>query len=127
MYWQYATLIIVLLCVGGLARGHELHASRGSVNYSNWINKENKGCCNNQDCHPVAEQDERTQGGTLEVFVRGVGVAHGKSAWCPVMGHHYLSRGNAPNWEVSHACVSGHYGAETPCEQLICYQPKPGF
>ena len=59
--------------------------------------------------------------------VRGVGKAAGQAAWCPVLRHHYLRAGNVPNAAVSHACVTDYYKAETPCEQLVCYQPRPLF
>jgi hypothetical protein len=37
-------------------------------------------------------------------------------------------RGNAPNWASSHVCVQPNYaGVKTsPCDRLLCYQPRPG-
>lgn len=99
---------------------HQFHAF-----YQGWINKDGKGCCNDRDCKPIAERDTRVAGGRIEILVRGVGQAKGREEWCQVMAHHYLSRGNAPNWETAHACVTDHYGAQTPCAQFICFQPKP--
>lgn len=86
--------------------------------YQNWRNGIPQGCCNNMDCSPIRDDEERTVRGQLQVRVKG--------EWCPVLSHHYLTQGNVPDASVSHICVSGHYGGRTPCEQLICYQPKPG-
>ncbi len=103
---------------------HDLyHAS-----YQSWKNRDNNGCCNDKDCKPLLDIFEReVSGGDVEVFVIGVGVAEGKSSWCKVQSFHYLSVGNAPNWSVSHICVSDHYGGTTPCQQFICYQPRARF
>lgn len=116
---HYCAIAFALLWAAESARAHD--------GYMNWKNKQGFGCCNNTDCRPIPESDERTVNGELQVFVRGVGIAAGQSAWCPVLAKHYLSSGNAPDWSSSHACVSGHYGAQTPCGQFICYQPRPGF
>ena len=100
----------------------------GHAYYLNWVNRDHKGCCNDQDCSALPESRQRTvEGGALEILVHGVGVAKGQSAWCPVRSYHFLSKGNAPDWSTAHACVSGHYGGKTPCEQFICFQPKPGL
>jgi hypothetical protein len=56
-----------------------------------------KGCCNNQDCGELKDENERTtSAGTVEVKI--------DSEWCPVLPHHYLKRGNAPRL-VHLACV----------------------
>lgn len=73
---------------------------------------------------PLAKEHQRTRNGELEVFVQGVGVARGKSEWCPVLRHHYLRSGNAPDGSSAHSCVTNYYGGTTPCEQFICYQPE---
>jgi len=102
---------------------HRLH----HVYYQDWVNYSGDACCNDGDCRELAAEHERTDAaGNLEVYVRGVGVAFGTAAWCRILPRHYLRRGNAPNWASSHVCVSTWYGGNTPCEQLICYQPKPG-
>lgn len=118
------TVLGMYIAFSTLARAHEHVLVNGDVvNYSNWVNKNGHGCCNNEDCLPIPEGFERTREGVLEVFVEGRGVAKGKSEWCPVMAHHYLSKGNAPNGSVSHYCV-WHHAGNTPCLQFICYQPQ---
>ena len=110
------TLAPLVVITGAVrARDHAtFHAS-----YMGWINKDGEGCCNNQDCSPIADADERSVGGQLEVRIEG--------QWCPVLAKHYLSKGNVPNASVSHVCAwlpnaKPHLG---PCERLLCYQPKP--
>lgn len=122
-----AALVLLLMFVAGHWRPvraqhnhHQHHAS-----YKSWTNSDGKGCCNDQDCGEIDEADERETGGELQVYVRGVGVAKGQASWCPVQPRHYLKAGNVPNASVSHACITGYYGGQTPCEQFICYQPKP--
>jgi hypothetical protein len=111
---------------GGVPGG--THARWHAKYYINWVNKEGKGCCNNQDCGELPDGDQRvTSEGMIEVRIHGVGVASGQTAWCPVLLKHYLASGNAPNWNTAHICVSDYYHGKTPCEQLICYQPKPMY
>jgi hypothetical protein len=113
--WALALAAALLPLPAAAQHNHHLHHNV----YQNWVNKENRGCCNNQDCGELAEADERSNGAGAEVRVEGV--------WCPVKSHMYLKTGNAPNWSTSHACVlrgSLHPGG--PCDRLICYQPKPG-
>lgn len=110
-------VLVLKLPIATQARGHDLHAQFHFA-YQNWMNGLKQGCCNNLDCHPIKDDDERTIKGELHVRVKG--------QWCPVLQHHYLTQGNAPDASVSHICVTGHYGGKTPCEQFICYQPKPG-
>lgn len=115
-----ATLCFVVAGV----KAHEVRQPNGTlVNYSNWANKNNQGCCNNQDCRPIPTGYERTNNGSLEVFVLGEGKAKGQAEWCPVKPHHYLSRGNAPDGSVSPYCIWQVIG-DTPCNQLLCYQPQ---
>lgn len=121
-YWLPRGLIacaamvgVFVLWMGGVALPHDI--------YTNWANKNHLGCCNNMDCAPIAEGEERING-RIEVFVRGVGAAKGQAAWCPVLSHHYLSTGNAPNGSASHYCITDYYGGTTPCAQFVCYQPQ---
>lgn len=90
--------------------------------YKSWVNKADKGCCDDRHCSPLADSDERTSNGFLEVRVEG--------AWCAVLPHHYLKSGNVPNAAVSHVCAWGAndqgWQNKGSCERLICYQPKPG-
>lgn len=114
-----AALILLLSVAPAIAQEH--HAQHHDV-YRNWINKNDKGCCNNQDCGELADQDERTTpAGGIEVRVEGV--------WCPVQAFHYLKKGNAPNWSTAHVCVQKVVvpGAVKVCDRLLCYQPKPGI
>lgn len=94
---------------------HQHHAF-----YQNWVNKHDKGCCNNQDCGELAQSDERTTGGVLSVRIEG--------QWCPVLPHHYLKRGNVPNASTSHICVQKYsLPGQSNCDRLLCYQPQPGI
>ena len=112
---HYCLLALVLFAVAEKARAHD--------GYRNWVNRLAQPCCNNTDCRPLSAKDVRTFSGELQVFVRGVGIASGLSEWCPVLPHHYLKSGNAPDGSTYHACVTGHYGGQTPCAQLVCFQP----
>lgn len=101
------------------------HALHHDV-YQNWVNQRDKGCCNDQDCGELSDENERPspRGRGIEVRIEG--------EWCPVETWHYLKRGNAPNWTTSHVCVLKRYNGftqnNTPaCERLLCYQPKPGI
>lgn len=121
-YWVVLAASIIGLLVGMCAalaqHNHDLH----HVHYRNWINKADKGCCNDQDCGELREENERaTSAGGIEVHVEG--------QWCPILSHHYLKRGNAPDWSTSHVCVLKRqpYFPASPCDRLLCYQPKPGF
>lgn len=88
--------------------------------YSDWVNRKGQECCTDQqDCRALSNEDERTVAGKLEVRVEG--------AWCPVLPHHYLKTGNAPNWQTSHICVVRKLDDGFQCERFICYQSKPGF
>lgn len=115
-----------LVLASGTRADEDSHGRFHAAYYQNWVNNDDNRCCNDHDCRELAAEDERTDGaGNLEVYVRGVGVAFGTAAWCRILPRHYLRRGNAPNWASSHVCISTWYGGNTPCEQLICYQPKP--
>lgn len=112
--------ILALLALATAAQAQE-HHGRHHPNYNNWVNKEDRGCCNNQDCGELSEQNERaTAAGTVEVKIDG--------EWCPVLPHHYLKRGNAPDWSTSHVCVQKYSAMAnaSACQRLLCYQPKPG-
>jgi hypothetical protein len=118
--WRGFLLIVCTLAVVVLHRaaGHEVHKGAQHVNYSNWTNKLKRSCCNDGDCHPIADGNVRISNRT-EVFIEGV--------WCEVMFYHYLATGNAPDWSTAHVCVRSGYGDEGPCERLMCFQPKPLF
>ena len=116
--------LILFLFAFSAAKAHEVTLADGQVvNYKNWVNKNSKGCCNDQHCRPVPVGFERTREGQLEVLVIGKGVAEGQWAWCPILATHYLKTGNVPNGSVSHYCVWENAGT-TPCGQLLCYQPE---
>jgi hypothetical protein len=123
-----AVLVFTLIVLGmnyrpawGQHAGHAQH----HASYQSWVNRNGHGCCNDTDCREIGAGEEREQHGALEVLIHGVGAARGQVAWCPVLSHHYLKAGNVPNASVSHVCVTGYYGATTPCTQFICYQPQP--
>lgn len=114
------TTALALLVMTTPARSQENHDAHHPV-YQNWVNMKGYGCCNNQDCGELADKDEREGArGAVEVRIDG--------QWCPVLPHMYLMHGNAPNWSSSHVCVRRQDRAETPtspCDRLLCYQPKP--
>lgn len=118
--------ILAGVLIGGSAqaqvqfRPHDGHARFHST-YRDWINGQDRGCCNDQDCAPLAAEDERERPAGIEVRIEG--------RWCPVKPFHYLKRGNAPDWSTSHVCVQKQQSWMTPknpCDRLLCYQPKPG-
>jgi hypothetical protein len=52
-------------------KAHEVRQPNGTVvNYTNWANKNNQGCCNNQDCKPIPAGYERTNNGRLSLCAR---------------------------------------------------------
>lgn len=113
-----AFLALIALTVVALAQDN--HA-QNHVTYQNWINQADKGCCNDQDCGELVGENERNGSRGVEVMIEG--------QWCPVLAHHYLKKGNAPNWSTSHVCVQKQFAHSNPvhvCARLLCYQPKPG-
>lgn len=96
------------------------HHERHHAYYQSWVNRQDKGCCNDQDCGELREEDERNTREGVEVRIEG--------QWCPVQSFHYLKRGNAPDWTTSHVCVLKYQSRlnTSVCERLLCYQPKPG-
>jgi hypothetical protein len=117
MRWLLAApLALAPLC----AQAQEHHERHHAAYYQNWVNKQDKGCCNNQDCGELREENERTTVDGVEVRIDGV--------WCPVKAWHYLKQGNAPDWSTSHVCVRRNYTGlnAATCDRLLCYQPKPG-
>lgn len=94
--------------------------------YKQWVNNAGKGCCNNHDCRPIDDESVRTNGRITEVEI-------GKH-WCVVLPEHYLATGNAPDWSTAHVCVQAlslstpHQSLSgSPCNRLLCFQPKPQF
>jgi hypothetical protein len=123
-----ATMLLVMTLLGPSGppetNAHEVTQANGAtVNYTDWVNRDGRGCCNNQDCRPIPPGYERTSNGQLEVYVIGEGPAQGQAEWCPVTSQHYLSSGNAPDGSQSHYCIWQRAGT-TPCSQLLCYQPQ---
>jgi hypothetical protein len=119
----FAVTLLAIASAPGL-NAHEMPQANGAtINYTNWVNRDGRGCCNNHDCRPIPPGYERTDNGRLEVYVVGEGVAAGQAEWCPVNPQHYLSRGNAPDGSQSHFCIWERAGT-TPCTQLLCYQPQ---
>lgn len=112
-----AVLATLMLVLSSPAFSHDLHNGSQHVSYQNWINKDGRGCCNNQDCRPASD-DEIQFSPVLKVRIDG--------QWCPVLPQHYLKQGNAPDWQANHVCIS--LNASLPaCERLLCFQPKPLF
>ena len=113
-------VVALLALIPAVAQAQE-HHERHHAYYQNWVNKQDRGCCNNQDCGELREENERTAAGGVEVRIDG--------EWCPVKPWHYLKQGNAPDWSTAHVCVRKSYaGLNTAtCDRLLCYQPKPGI
>lgn len=109
---------ILILLLSSFALPQHNHAQY-HPHYQNWVNRNGEGCCNDQDCGELPDNDERTVRGQLEVRVEG--------EWCPVLPKHYLRSGNVPNASVAHVCVWDQRAQPrmSPCERLLCYQPKP--
>lgn len=111
--------LILLALLGTTALAQHNHAQH-HPHYQSWENKQGVNCCNQMDCGALADADERTDGGILAVRVEGV--------WCPILPHHYLSRGNVPDASTSHVCVQKSWKpGVSACDRLLCYQPKPGI
>lgn len=117
----FVLLIFLLLLYPFAGRAQRNHAQH-HASYNSWVNKADKGCCNNQDCGELADENERSTAAGIEVKIEG--------EWCPVQSFHYLKRGNAPDWSSAHVCVQKQYAgmpAVGACARLLCYQPKPGI
>lgn len=125
MRWGIAILALPLLtgsCIimPWVPHGHaQEHHEQHHATYQNWVNQKGAGCCNDQDCGELDAENEREGMQGVEVRVENV--------WCPINPGHYLRKGNAPNWLTSHVCVQKRtvWNAPSPCERLLCYQPKP--
>ena len=111
-------LALVALLLAAPAYSHD--------SYANWVNKAEKGCCNNTDCRPISDADVRIIGGSYEVDI-------GKE-WCRVLPHHFLKTGNAPDWSTAHVCIRSNDITErkhgfmgSQCHRLLCFQPKAQF
>jgi hypothetical protein len=112
-------IIVILIALTVAAAGQHNHAQH-HAHYKSWVNKDGKGCCNNDDCGSLKEADERSSGGTIEVRIDG--------QWCAVQSRHYLKTGNAPDWTTSHVCVDKYpKPGQSMCDRLLCYQPRPLF
>lgn len=118
--------IVALVCAIATPAAAQHNHAAGHAFYQGWVNQKDGGCCDDHDCGALRDEDEREAGGKLEVRIEG--------QWCPVLPHHYLKKGNAPNWQTAHVCVRPLYPNEDgtpdetpPCERLLCFQPKPKF
>ena len=113
-------LAVILLVLAYPAAAQHNHAQH-HASYQSWVNKNGVGCCDSRDCGLLPDADERTTAGQLEVRVEG--------QWCPILSHHYLKSGNAPDWSSAHVCVltAAPGRPESPCARLLCYQPRPLF
>lgn len=119
IYYSAHILLILTFSFPALAQINH-HLDHG--NYKNWVNQAGRECCNNQDCGKLPEVNERTGiDGRIEVRIG--------ETWCPILKHHYLKSGNAPDWSTSHVCVlkAVPWQIISPCDRLLCYQPKPSF
>lgn len=114
-------LLVAPLALAPLCAQAQEHHERFHAYYQNWVNKKDTGCCNNQDCGELREDNERATAEGVEVRIDGV--------WCPVKPWHYLKSGNAPDWSSAHVCVRKNYSGlnVSACDRLLCYQPRPGI
>ncbi len=114
-----AALIAVMVMIAGSAATND-HATH-HANYQSWVNRNNEGCCNNQDCRPLEAAHERMNGRQVEVLIEGT--------WCQIEPRHYLLKGNVPDASTAHVCVWHEYSkpGRGPCERLLCFQPRPLF
>lgn len=129
------SLVLIAALLASLpVRAHEEHhptkADEPPINYSSWENQKGENCCNNQDCSPIADADVQ-ETPVFKVRIEG--------KWCPVLGTHFLKKGNAPDWGRNHACIRkesydmdmGAMGMtrapapSDPCAKLLCFQPRP--
>lgn len=121
--------ILILLAWLAPAKAQE-HHELGHLEYKNWVNAEGTGCCNNQDCGVLRDDQVRETENGVDVFV---GFAGEPKKWCHVMAKHYVKKGKSPYWGAAHACVRAPYVDESGtatmdvCERLLCYMPKGGF
>jgi hypothetical protein len=116
--YKTTTLVFAMLVLGAQSvrdkPGHDQH----DASYKSWVNRANEGCCNDQDCQPLAEVDERIIKGAIEVRIEG--------EWCEVKPRHYLKFGNVPDASIAHICWwRPTQRAGGPCERMLCYQPRP--
>lgn len=113
---------IVLASQPALAQKNnkELH-DRFHIEYKDWRNNDNARCCDDGDCRPINNDEERESPNGIGLEVRI------ENTWCRVLAHHYLKSGNAPDWTSSHVCVrpTPVPGGSPPCSRFLCYQPKP--
>jgi hypothetical protein len=53
-----------------LARANaQEHHERHHAYYQNWVNQNDKGCCNDQDCGELASDNERETAAGIEVKI----------------------------------------------------------
>jgi hypothetical protein len=91
----------------------------GHHDYQDWASKKTNNCCNNDDCHYLAEDEFReTQEGT-ELKIG--------NKWCPVKDEHFVIKGKSPDWSKLHACInmSASYGDE--CDRILCFMRDGGL
>lgn len=106
----------------GVASAHAQHNhAQGHEEYRNWVNQQDTGCCNNQDCGEIDDKDVKDDGRNVEVRIEG--------EWCTIHSWMYTKKGNAPNGDVNHACVlhNNTFDPKPPCQRLICFQPKAEY
>lgn len=109
-------LIFIIAKQARAEHNHDHH--RFHAFYQDWINKAGAGCCNDRDCSTIADSNVKDIGGSTHVRI--------EASWCPVLTKHYLSKGNSPNWDSAHVCVQPKGESDlSPCERLLCFQPRP--
>ena len=115
----------VVIITTHVAVAHE----HNGTNYSNWTNQDGSWCCNNQDCHELADEDLRVVDNHYEVFLHDLQadgtMSSDQGRWCEVKSHHFTKTGNDPNGDAVHICAKVE--PANSCKLLICFRPKTGF
>lgn len=114
------------------AQGHDLYHD----NYRGWASQKTGNCCNNQDCHPLTDDEWReTSDGNVEILVprernhwngRNWEMVTEGPTWCKIMQEHYvLPPSKSPNWETPHACIRSFQNGSDPCARILCFMGVP--
>lgn len=91
----------------------------GHGDYTEWQSGKTLNCCNNEDCHYLAESDFRETAEGTELKVRG--------KWCAVKQEHFVIKGKSPDWSRLHACINENTSMyPDDCERILCFMRDSG-
>lgn len=116
-WWWILTILFFVAFMCGQAWPQHQHA-QGHSEYLNWRSQKTDNCCSDRDCGGVNDNEVRNTRTGYEILIAG--------QWCPVLSTHFLTRGKSPDWSVNHACISQNTEL-SPCDRLLCFNPKGGF